>query len=687
MLHETSVEKALQSFGLTNKEAQIYIFLAKHGLQKGIQIAAKTRTAKAVVYRILKILQKKGFVEATLESPIRFKAIPFKNILDSEIKARHEEAFEIENSKDALLSDWDKISKAEPPLQIEKFVTIEGTQRIYHKIYEMVKTAKHELSIISTVRGIMRSDHFGITNEIINHPLRKNIKVRFLTDLAEADMRAIQFLKKKLKTSVDLRGRNTALGLKPFPRMVIRDKKEILFFITPKTPSVNPELDETCLCTNCKSLINAFSGVFEDLWHHSIDIEQKIIEVQTGKRSPKTIIIENTEIAKRQYIDALKQASNEVLFVTSTAGLTDLRKQTAILQDWAKRELSIKIMAPITNENLKTARELLQWCEIKHVPTGYFETTIIDEKSLFQFHNPAITNEFSNETKFKNTFYTNDTNHVKKTKKFLEDIWLKTRMPSSERDESFSNALDTCPESTVNHHTLLEETSFMRLRGKKPKEETCMADVLSKIEKEKENSQLEAPTWSDTLRYFGSIAAAIVELPKNFGIPKMFISFAKHDKQSSFGEENYIIISLKQENCEDPSFIPFAMVIDRPEPLDIRKTLMKGFPAENNILLFEKDEIQFQVKGNTFFAGWTKPIPVAAKGFTIPSSCMLFEGYGDAKSGCFYNQLLSGRRQEVWYNSFNAFVSYFHPKLRYEGAGTEGYIEKDWLLISEPPKL
>ena len=164
MLHETSVEKALRSFGLTKKETQIYIFLAKHGIQKGIQIASKTRTAKAVVYSILKILQRKGFVEATLEFPVRFKAIPFKNIVDSEIKARHDEAFEIENTKDTLLSDWDKIRKAEPQSLIEKFVTIEGNQKIYRKIYEMVKATKQELSIVTTIQGIMHSERFGITN-------------------------------------------------------------------------------------------------------------------------------------------------------------------------------------------------------------------------------------------------------------------------------------------------------------------------------------------------------------------------------------------------------------------------------------------------------------------------------------------------------------------------------------------
>ena len=686
MLHETSVEKALQTFGLTKKEAQIYIFLAKHELQKGVQIASKTKTAKAVVYRILKILQRKGFVETTLESPVRFKAISFKNILDSQIKARHEEAFEIENSKESLLTDWDKINKSEPALQIEKFVTIEGNQRIYGKIYEMVKTTKHELSIIATIPGIIRSDRFGVTNEIINHPLKKSIKIRFLTDVTEADTKAIKFLKRKLKTSADLRGRNTEFGLKPFPRMVIRDQEEILFFITPKTASANPEMDDACLCTNCKSLINAFSGVFEDLWQNSTEIEQKIVEVQTGKLPPKTIIIGNKELAKRQYFDTLKQANKEVLFVTSSNGLLDLSKQTSMLSDWAKRGLPIRIMAPITCENLQVAQKLLQWCEIKHIPMGYFETTMIDEKCLFQFNNTSTVSGFSNETKFKNTLFTNDNGNVKKTKRMLEDLWLNTRMPASERTESVSNTFSPFSESSTDHHMLLEKTIFMCLKEQKSKKKTCLSDVISKIEKEKKCRHPERSTWSDTLRYFGSIASAIIELPKSLDIPKMFISFCKMDERSSFGVENCIIISLTQENCEKPCFVPFALVQDSSEPLDVRRKLMKGFPAENNIFLFEKNEIQFQSKGNTFFAGWTKPIPIPAKGFTIPASCVLFEGYGDVMSGCFYNELLSGRRQEVWYNSLNAFVTYFHPQIRYEGSGVEGYVEKDWLLISKPPK-
>ena len=98
-LKKNTIEQALQNFGLTKKETQIYICLAKHGIQKGGEIAKRTETAKAVVYRILKILHRKGFVESTLEFPVRFKAVPFENILDSHIKAKHEEARQIETAK------------------------------------------------------------------------------------------------------------------------------------------------------------------------------------------------------------------------------------------------------------------------------------------------------------------------------------------------------------------------------------------------------------------------------------------------------------------------------------------------------------------------------------------------------------------------------------------------------------
>ena len=144
------------------------------------------------------------------------------------------------------------------------------------------------------------------------------------------------------------------------------------------------------------------------------------------------------------------------------------------------------------------------------------------------------------------------------------------------------------------------------------------------------------------------------------------------------------MIDLWQKTEKGVYYVPVDFVQDTPELLDFRKTIFEGFPAENNIMRFEKDEIQVRVKGNTLFVGWTKPIPLASTDYILPSSCLLFEGYGDVNSGMFTNEIPSGRTQELWFNSFGAFVTFFHPQSKYVGSGTEGFIDRDAMLISKP---
>ena len=85
------IKKVLKSFGLTEKETEVYIFLAKQGVLRGRKIAKQMKKDKGQVYRILKSLQKKGLVESTLEFPTRFTAVPFEKVLDLFIKSKQEE--------------------------------------------------------------------------------------------------------------------------------------------------------------------------------------------------------------------------------------------------------------------------------------------------------------------------------------------------------------------------------------------------------------------------------------------------------------------------------------------------------------------------------------------------------------------------------------------------------------------
>ncbi len=681
-----AIEKTLRDFGFTEKEVEVYIFLGKRGALKGGDITKRLKMHKGQVYRTLKSLQKKGLVEATLEYPARYIAVPFEKLINSFIKSKREEVEHIEKTKKDLLSDWEKISQIELDYSLEKFSVIEGYKKIFNKVLGMIKETTGQFSMASTVTDIFRADRFGVFDYLNNKDITSKIQFRFLTQLSRQNLKAIKIFKSKMKPLFDFRGRNPSLGLTTFSRMAIRDNEEIILFISDENDQFSKNGKEVCLCTNCKAIIQAYSGVFEDLWQDSCDIEQIIAEIETGKASPRTQIFKDPAFAKKRYYEILNSANEEILIVTSSEGLIKLSKNKSQFEMWSKRGVSIRIMAPIVNENLDVTQQLFEWCEIRHVPLGYFETTIIDGHHLFQFR-PSSPLRISHEMSyFESVFYTNDLEYIQKTKKVLSDIWRKTRTPSSARIGSITKFLKDPPESLIGHHSLVKKTSFKRSMKYNQRGEICEKDVLDKIVKEKKLSSKYEGNWYDVARFFGSSAAAVIHPPGSFNLPDMTVFATHNDEDSSFGAENWLLFWLWQKVKEGFHYVPVALVIDNPKTLGFRKAVFSGFPVENNILVFKKDQIQVRAKGKTLFAGWTRPIPLGFSEYVVPPACLLFEGYGDVKSGMLTNVALSGRGQERWFNSFDAFVSFFHPQSKYVGSGTEGFIERDTVLISIPPQ-
>jgi sugar-specific transcriptional regulator TrmB len=685
-LSGNTIKEVLKNFGLTQKETEIYIFLAKHGVQKGGEISKRTKTPKAVVYRILKILQRKGFVESTLEFPARFTAVPFETVLDLNIRAKHEEALQIEKAKKDLLSDWRNISKGKPESPIEKFVVIEGNRNIFAKIFQMIKETKSSFSAVATVTGLLRADRLGVFEAIYANPFKSKVQFRFLTDLTGSNLKTVKFLKRSLRTDINLRGRNPELGLSLFPKMVIQDDKEIILFISDEKNMTSIEDKQACLCTNCKSIIQAFQGVFEDLWLNSTDIEKKIIEIETGKPTPKMSIIKDEKTAEKMYFDALNRAAKEILIVTSSRGLIGLSKNINKLKNWSKNGVSIKIMAPIMSENLGDAYNLLEFCEVRHIPVGYTETVIIDGQNLFQFHTPLPEHEKKREvTNFQNVFFTNDSSYVKHTKDMLSDIWRKTHAPSDV-------SMQFLPFSEASKSELHQSLKRLDRYGRKKIEynqtgRISEKDVLDKISEAKKNpsENWSHTRWSDTLRFYGTRALAIIRPPDYFELPDIVIAIFQNIEPSSFGAENILKVFSRPEMTTDAPYQLVAHVQDNPKAMKYREALLAGMPAEKNIKLVNKGQLNVRVHGNTLFAGWTVPVPLIPSKYVLPPSCILFEGYGDVRSGIFDFVFPSGRKQEVWFNDLEAFVTFFHPLSKYVGSGTEGMLDRESVQISYAP--
>ena len=111
---DETIREMLRNFGLTDKEAEVYIFLSKRGTLKCREISKGMKRHAAQIYRILKILQNKGLLQLTLEAPTRFAAVPFETVLDHQIKAKHDEAVRMEQSRREILTYWKTIRQPEP---------------------------------------------------------------------------------------------------------------------------------------------------------------------------------------------------------------------------------------------------------------------------------------------------------------------------------------------------------------------------------------------------------------------------------------------------------------------------------------------------------------------------------------------------------------------------------------------
>lgn len=678
---EEAIKKILQDFGLTRKESDVYIFLSKHGILKCNDIAKGMKRHKAQIYRILKILENKGLVETTLEAPARFVPIPFEKVLDLSIKAKHDEVALMEKTRKEVDSYWKSIRQTSFEPLVQKFVVLEGDHKIYSKISQLVRDAKTEVSMIMTLPDLVRIDIFGVLDTISSYPLRSNTKCRFLTDISNQGTTAVKsFLKKTQKIRLEFKVKNPDSSPTLSPRMIIRDNDEMVFFITKKdTLAAYP--DEVCLWTNCKELVNSFSSVFNDLWQNSVDLQTKIAEIETGKLSSQTCTIHDGETAKKKYEEILKNAKDEIVFVTSAEGLISLSRNNQLLKKWAGDGVFVRIMAPVVKENLEAVHRLSESCFVKHTPATYTNSTIVDGKSLFQFKRLSSShNGVKTVSDFADTFYSSDEEYIERAKNTVNYIWKNACEVSKAKVVSLQEFLFPTPPKFP-----MKNNEYTKLMGwityAKP-EIISEKEVINKFMNPRR--LVVKNLLKDTVRYYGCRAMCFIRRSQIFDLPDLVIMPFSWNEHSSFGAENRLLIYAEVNNA-DFSFMPVATVGDNDAGMAYMKKTQAGTPSANTQTV-GKGELEVQLNGNTLFAGWTVPINLNLSGLALPPGCMIFEAYGDNKTAMFKSKSPSGRMQVSTHIFSEASMTFFNSLSKSSGIGSDAFLVKYDILTAYPPR-
>ncbi|MEM4311576.1 MAG: helix-turn-helix domain-containing protein [Nitrososphaerales archaeon] len=187
------VDKLIE-YGLTERQAKLYIYLVINGSMKLNEIAHITGLHRMQAYRVLKQLIELGIVEATLTRPSTYSALPPKealNLLLDEVvehtqRLKENMAFTLEALKALTNSSFLRTSSA-------KFKVIQGRKQTFKLVKQICKKAQVEINNINTRNGIVRCVRSGL-DEICEECAKRGVKTRWLADVDSRNIAEVKRL-------------------------------------------------------------------------------------------------------------------------------------------------------------------------------------------------------------------------------------------------------------------------------------------------------------------------------------------------------------------------------------------------------------------------------------------------------------------------------------------------------------
>jgi sugar-specific transcriptional regulator TrmB/CBS domain-containing protein len=423
-LSEKDITKFLQVLGLSKREIQVYMFLAKSGVQSTSFVAKRLKMERVQAYRTFKKLQEKGFIEATLERPTRFTIVPFENLLEAFINAKKSEIVNLNGQKENLMATWRVISAPENEYPVAKFSVITGKKKIHSKMLNMIEESKKEGLILTTSLGLIQEDIAGIFDAIKHTAQKRDVKFQIITDVSKDNLKIMQRICKNFSVAnANVKCRHLNLDARFFPRFLIKDNEEAILYAPMGKKTSVLKLEDEGLWINDRMFISIIKAFFVQMWQSAVDVVRRFDELKNGVPIGETVVVKDPEEAWEKLKKVLEAAKKDIVFITSSQIINSLLENDPFSK-YCNKGVKCRIMASIDLDNLETAKKLSIRYEIKNVPISYMAMMVVDDKHLFMFKKPSL-NEMANESGLylTDTFYSNDPSSIERVSEMLGDIW------------------------------------------------------------------------------------------------------------------------------------------------------------------------------------------------------------------------------------------------------------------------
>ena len=470
-MSEKDVTKFLQILGLSKREIQVYMFLAKSGVQSTSFVAKRLKMERVQAYRTFKKLQEKGFIEATLERPTRFTIVAFEALVDNFINTKKTEVITLNDQKQDLLTAWQSISAPESEYPVAKFSIITGKKKIHAKMISMIEESKSQVIVLTTALGIIQEDIAGIFDAAVTPSQERNVQVQIITEIVPENLKTVDRIDKSIvEDKLNIKLRHVGMSSRFFPRFLIKDEEEAILYAPFGNEASVLNLEDEGLWINDKMFISVLKAFFTQMWQSGVDASRRIEELKSGIPIGETLVIKSVEEAWSKVTKVLESAKKDIVVIASSQSINRLAEDDPIVK-YFKKGLNTHIMASIDLDNLEPAQKLAKNFEVKHVPISYMTMMLVDDKHLFMFKMPPLSDNIAESAFYlADTFYSSDSDQIERVSEMLGDIWKRgiditeissqagTKLPTVEitASETIAKIVDKMLQNNVNSILITE---------------------------------------------------------------------------------------------------------------------------------------------------------------------------------------------------------------------------------------
>ena len=260
----------LIEFGLSEKEAQLYLHLLKYGPKTPSPLAKLLKTYREDVHRTLTSLIEKGMVRPSLDSPTQYTAVELESALESALKKHETELREMEQRKREL-EELSRQQRFRPSDEVSTFKILKSVKDVMTVSLSALASAEKEwMAVIPPIASVL-SSLFVIEDD--KQFIGRGGRIRFITDITYP---YVETIREHLNAGMEVRHFDNYSGLLFF----VFDGKigmSVINVADLKRASLSELV--SVLWTDDPAYAQYLGSTFELLWEQSIPAEERIQEL------------------------------------------------------------------------------------------------------------------------------------------------------------------------------------------------------------------------------------------------------------------------------------------------------------------------------------------------------------------------------------------------------------------------